>query len=81
MRQPYPLQLPLRYYMNNKTGLQPVSRPVEQILGFYQELWNKDMGFLERCRKTCAKNGANVSLQTTEFWREKIAHFDANVQN
>ena len=26
--------------LNNKTGLQPVSRPVVQILGFFQKVFN-----------------------------------------
>ena len=35
----------------NKTVLQPVSKPVEQILGFYGPIYKKG-----------AKNGANVKL-------------------
>ena len=30
------------YYNLNKTGLQPVSRPVEQILGFFQKVFKRD---------------------------------------
>ena len=32
--------------IRNKTGLQPVSRPVEPILGFFQKV-------LKRCKKLC----------------------------
>ena len=34
---------------NNKTGLQPVSKPVDQILGFYGPIYKK------RCKKWCKR--------------------------
>ena len=37
----------------NNTGLQPVSRPVEQIIGFFQEL--KKVAKKDACFKTCAQ--------------------------
>ena len=37
--------------IRNKTGLQPVSRPVEPILGFFQKGFNAKNG-----AKMCSKN-------------------------
>ena len=47
----------------NKTGLQPVSRPVEQIIGFFP----KD---LKRCKKQC-KLFPGFWGQVAHFWGQK----------
>ena len=46
----------LAHYLTNKTGLQPVSRPVEQILGFFPKGFNAKNG-----AKMCSKNVLKVT--------------------
>ena len=44
-------ELKFIYSKLNKTGLQPVSRPAEQILGFFQKVLMQKM-----VQKKCSKN-------------------------
>ena len=41
-KQLYSTKILKSLFIINKTGLQPVSRPVEQILGFYQKVLKRD---------------------------------------
>ena len=44
------------YCISNKTGLQPVSRPVEQIIGFYGSIYKKVQKMVQTYLKTLNEN-------------------------
>ena len=61
----------------NKTGLQPVSRPVERV--HYLGGWSGGLFWLGK--NLHLAKAQNERSKKMYFWREKIAHFDANIQN
>ena len=57
-------------HLNNKTGLQSVSRPVEQIVGLFIKIW-------KRCRKRCKYKNAwkNGTLNGEDGVRQCFSTF------
>ena len=52
-------------YIKNKTGLQPVSRPVEQILGFYPKGLSAKM--CSKNKKAAQKHAIKVGSTSESF--------------
>ena len=59
--------------MVNKTGLQPVSRPVERV--HYLGGWSGGLFWWKKC------TFRETSKRALKKMAGKIAHFDANIQN
>ena len=48
------------------TERKPLSKTTRQVYNLFQDLWNKAMGFLERCRKKVQK-----TVQSVPPWQMK----------